>query len=118
MRRKCDQTYANRTSPVLVAVGLISALLPLSVAAAAVPVERFIHEIQGSGASSPYLNADVIVHGVVVGDFQGNTFAGPQPGASSFRKRTPMRMAIPPRPRASLFSLPQPGRWRWGTWSR
>ncbi|MEK7252527.1 MAG: ExeM/NucH family extracellular endonuclease [Actinomycetota bacterium] len=67
-------------APVLVAVGLISALLPLSVAAAAVPVERFIHEIQGSGASSPYLNADVIVHGVVVGDFQGNTFAGPQLG--------------------------------------
>jgi predicted extracellular nuclease len=44
------------------------------------PVEKLIHEVQGSGASTPFPNVDVIVEGVVVGDFQGNTFAGQQLG--------------------------------------
>jgi predicted extracellular nuclease len=46
--------------------------------APATPVARLIHQIQGSGALSPYAGTSAIVTGVVVGDFQGNGFAGPQ----------------------------------------
>jgi len=67
-------------APLLVAVGLISALMPLSVAAAVGPVPLFIHDIQGSGLSSPVAGTTVIIEGVVVGDFQGNAFAGTQLG--------------------------------------
>ncbi len=39
-----------------------------------------IHDIQGSGLTTPMPGAIVTVEAVVVGDFQGNTFAGPQLG--------------------------------------
>ena len=42
------------------------------------PVDVFIHDVQGSGSSTPISGAAVIIEGVVVGDFQGNTFAGNQ----------------------------------------
>jgi uncharacterized protein len=44
------------------------------------PVEAFIHEIQGPGDTSPLEGELVTIEGVVVGDFQGNTFAGNQLG--------------------------------------
>lgn len=34
------------------------------------PVERFIHEVQGDGPSSPLLGEAVTIQGVVVGDLQ------------------------------------------------
>ncbi len=40
-------------------------------ACAVAPVARLIHEVQGSGTSSPLAGTSVIVEGVVVGDFQG-----------------------------------------------
>ena len=42
------------------------------------PVARLISEIQGPGMISPVVNTLAIVTAVVVGDFQGNGFAGPQ----------------------------------------
>ena len=42
------------------------------------PVEVFIHDVQGPGSSTPIADTAVIIEGVVVGDFQGNTFAGDQ----------------------------------------
>jgi len=42
------------------------------------PVPRFINEIQGDGAASPLEGELVTITGVVVGDFQGNEFAGDQ----------------------------------------
>lgn len=42
------------------------------------PLELKIHEVQGSGDSSPFAGEIVEVEGVVVGDFQGNSFAGAQ----------------------------------------
>jgi uncharacterized protein len=42
------------------------------------PVEVFIHDVQGPGSSTPIPGTDVIVEGIVVGDFQGNAFAGDQ----------------------------------------
>lgn len=42
------------------------------------PLELKIHEVQGSGDSSPFAGEIVEVEGVVVGDFQGNAFAGDQ----------------------------------------
>jgi hypothetical protein len=44
------------------------------------PQEAKIHEVQGSGASSPLNGELVTVTGVVVGDFQGNAFAGVELG--------------------------------------
>jgi uncharacterized protein len=46
--------------------------------AALFPVPRLISEIQGPGTISPFVNTLAIVTAVVVGDFQGNDFAGPQ----------------------------------------
>jgi predicted extracellular nuclease len=41
------------------------------------PVGIFlIHDVQGSGASSPVVGQDVTVEGIVVGDFQGGTGVG------------------------------------------
>ncbi len=42
------------------------------------PVPRLISEIQGSGSASPLVNTLATITGVVVGDFQGNAFAGNQ----------------------------------------
>ncbi len=36
-----------------------------------VPVERLIHEIQGSGSASPLVGTGAIIEGVVTGDYQG-----------------------------------------------
>ena len=44
------------------------------------PVAKFIHDVQGSGSASPIAGTAVIIEGVVVGDFQGNAFAGSQLG--------------------------------------
>ena len=46
----------------------------------ATPDDVFIHEVQGPGASTPLPGAFVRVEGVVVGDFQGDSFAGAQLG--------------------------------------
>ncbi len=46
----------------------------------ATPEDVFIHDVQGPGASTPLPGAFVRVEGVVVGDFQGNSFAGTQLG--------------------------------------
>ena len=43
-----------------------------------VPLQLKIHDIQGAGSSSPVAGELVEVEGVVVGDFQGNAFAGSQ----------------------------------------
>jgi predicted extracellular nuclease len=43
-----------------------------------VPQTLSIHEVQGSGSSTPVSGQGVIVEGVVVGDFQGNAFPGRQ----------------------------------------
>lgn len=42
------------------------------------PLEVFIHDVQGSGTSTPLAGELVTIEGVVVGDFQGNDFAGDQ----------------------------------------
>jgi predicted extracellular nuclease len=44
------------------------------------PIEVMIHQVQGSGEVSPLAGVAVIVEGVVVGDFQGSSFAGSQLG--------------------------------------
>jgi predicted extracellular nuclease len=44
------------------------------------PVDVFIHDVQGPGASTPLPGAFVRLEAVVVGDFQGNSFAGTQLG--------------------------------------
>lgn len=44
------------------------------------PVDVFIHDVQGPGASTPLPGAFVRLEGVVVGDFQGDSFAGTQLG--------------------------------------
>jgi len=44
------------------------------------PDDVLIHDVQGPGASTPLPGAFVRLEGVVVGDFQGNSFAGPQLG--------------------------------------
>lgn len=44
------------------------------------PMDVKIHEVQGSGFSSPLAGELVRIEGVVVGDFQGNSFAGDQLG--------------------------------------
>ncbi len=44
------------------------------------PDDVFIHDVQGPGASTPLPGAFVRLEGVVVGDFQGNSFAGTQLG--------------------------------------
>jgi predicted extracellular nuclease len=46
----------------------------------ATPHDFFIHDVQGPGASTPLPGAFVRLEGVVVGDFQGNSFAGAQLG--------------------------------------
>jgi predicted extracellular nuclease len=46
----------------------------------ATPDDLFIHDVQGPGASTPLPGAFVRLEGVVVGDFQGNSFAGAQLG--------------------------------------
>jgi predicted extracellular nuclease len=46
----------------------------------ATPDDFFIHDVQGPGASTPLPGAFVRLEGVVVGDFQGNSFAGAQLG--------------------------------------
>ncbi|HAX82108.1 MAG TPA: endonuclease [Actinobacteria bacterium] len=46
--------------------------------AASFPVPRLISEIQGPGTTSPFVATLVEVTAVVVGDFQGNAFAGTQ----------------------------------------
>ena len=43
-------------------------------------LELEIYEVQGSGSASPYDGQEVIIDGIVVGDFQGNIFAGDQLG--------------------------------------
>jgi len=43
---------------------------------AAPPMELFIHEVQGSGATTPFPSAIVTVEGVVVGDFQDTDLSG------------------------------------------
>jgi predicted extracellular nuclease len=43
--------------------------LPVTAAAAAVEVK--IHDVQGNGSSSSLVGTDVIIEGIVVGDFQG-----------------------------------------------
>ncbi|PSN20823.1 hypothetical protein C7271_00035 [filamentous cyanobacterium CCP5] len=37
------------------------------------PTFKFIHEIQGSGAESPFVGSLVLIEGIVVGDFQGGS---------------------------------------------
>ncbi len=42
--------------------------------------DGYIHDVQGSGSSTPMYGDTVTISGVVVGDFQGNAFAGDQLG--------------------------------------
>jgi hypothetical protein len=44
------------------------------------PTNVFIHQVQGTGSSTPLAGSTVRIEGVVVGDFQGNSFAGEQLG--------------------------------------
>jgi uncharacterized protein len=46
----------------------------------ATPDDVFIHDVQGPGVSTPLPGGFVRLEGVVVGDFQGNSFAGTQLG--------------------------------------
>lgn len=52
------------------------------------PLPLKINEVQGSGFTSPYNGEAVEVEGVVVGDFQGSSFAGEQLGGFHLQEET------------------------------
>lgn len=62
---------------VIAALAMVVALIPVT-ALGADPIEVFIHQVQGDGLSSPIVGDLVTIEGIVVGDFQGNSFAGSQ----------------------------------------
>ncbi|MGA7270596.1 MAG: ExeM/NucH family extracellular endonuclease, partial [Acidimicrobiia bacterium] len=59
-----------------IVMGMLASLMPVSLVAQADVTA--IHDIQGSGSATPMYGDTVTVSGVVVGDFQGNAFAGDQ----------------------------------------
>ncbi len=58
-------------------------------------VEVLISEVQGDGFDSPLNGSAVIIEGVVVGDFQGNDFAGDQLGGFFLQEETSDQDADP-----------------------
>ncbi|MGH8947134.1 MAG: ExeM/NucH family extracellular endonuclease [Acidimicrobiia bacterium] len=52
------------------------------------PEDLEIYEVQGSGMSSPFDGQVVTIDGIVVGDFQGNDFAGSQLGGFHLQEAT------------------------------
>ena len=72
----------------------------------------YIHDIQGSGATSPLDGTQVFIEGIVVGDFQNNDQpTAASSTASTYRKRTLRPMGTRRRRRASSCSPPRPMTW-------
>jgi predicted extracellular nuclease len=71
----------RRRTVLLAVTAMVAAVLPITPAMAQEePIALEIYEVQGDGAASPFEGREVIVDGIVVGDFQGNDFAGSQLG--------------------------------------
>lgn len=69
----------RRRTVLLAVTAMAAAVLPTAPATAQEePIALEIYEVQGSGDASPHVGQEVTIDGVVVGDFQGNDFAGSQ----------------------------------------